>query len=74
MRLYMHIYRMSQEERSIFWEVMVSVILSKQVYMYMCPMFRRQLAIFSYNKYCKETLHDLLKISEPFKLDVTVNS
>jgi hypothetical protein len=27
----------SQEERSIFWEVIVSVILSKKVYMYMCP-------------------------------------
>jgi hypothetical protein len=30
------IYRVSQEERSIFWEVIVSVILSKEVYMYMC--------------------------------------
>jgi hypothetical protein len=28
---------MSQEERSIFWEVTISVILSKKVYMYMCP-------------------------------------
>jgi hypothetical protein len=27
------LFRMSQEERSIFWEV----ILSKKVYMYMCP-------------------------------------
>jgi hypothetical protein len=31
------IYRVSEEERSIFWEVIVSVILSKKVYMYMCP-------------------------------------
>ena len=31
------IYRVSQEEMSIFWEVTVSVILSKKVYMYMCP-------------------------------------
>jgi len=31
------IYRMSQEERSIFWEVIVSVILSKNVYANMCP-------------------------------------
>jgi hypothetical protein len=31
------IYRVSQEERSIFWEVIVSVILSKEVYMYVCP-------------------------------------
>jgi hypothetical protein len=30
-------YRLSQEERSIFWEVTVSVILrKKKVYMYMC--------------------------------------
>jgi hypothetical protein len=27
----------SQEERSIFWEVIVSVILNKKVCMYMCP-------------------------------------
>jgi hypothetical protein len=26
-----------KEERSIFWEVMVSVILSKKMYIYMCP-------------------------------------
>ena len=31
------IYRVSQEERSLFWEVIVSVILSKNVYMNMCP-------------------------------------
>jgi hypothetical protein len=31
------IYRVSQEERSIFWEVIVSVILSKKLYMHMCP-------------------------------------
>ena len=35
--LYMYIYRVSQEERSIFWEVKVSVILSKNVYMNMYP-------------------------------------
>jgi hypothetical protein len=28
---------MSQEERSIFWEAIVSDLLSKKVYMYMCP-------------------------------------
>ena len=33
------VYRVSQEERSIFWEVIVSVILSKNVYMNMCPIF-----------------------------------
>jgi hypothetical protein len=31
------IYKMSQEERSLFWEVIVSAILSTKVYMYMCP-------------------------------------
>jgi hypothetical protein len=31
------IYRVSQEERSIFWEVIVSVILSKKLYMNTCP-------------------------------------
>jgi hypothetical protein len=31
------IYRMSHEERSIFWEVIVSAILSIKVYMYICP-------------------------------------
>ena len=31
------LHRVSQEERSIFWEVIVSVILSKNVYMNMCP-------------------------------------
>jgi hypothetical protein len=30
-------YRVSQEEKSVLWEVTVSVILSKKVYMYMCP-------------------------------------
>jgi hypothetical protein len=31
------VYKVSQEERSIFWEVIVSVIRSKKVQMYMCP-------------------------------------
>jgi hypothetical protein len=33
----MAIYRVSQEERSVFWEVIVSAILSRKLYMYMCP-------------------------------------
>jgi hypothetical protein len=28
---------MSQEERSIFWEVILSAILTKKTYVYMCP-------------------------------------
>ena len=35
--LYNCIYRVSQEERSIFWEVIVSVILNKKLYTNMCP-------------------------------------
>jgi hypothetical protein len=37
------VYRVSQEKRSIFWEVIVSVILSKKkkVYMDMCPIPNR---------------------------------
>jgi hypothetical protein len=31
------IFRASQEEMSIFWEVVVLTILSKKVYLYMCP-------------------------------------
>jgi hypothetical protein len=31
------LYTVSQEGMSIFWEVTVSVILSKKVYMYMYP-------------------------------------
>jgi hypothetical protein len=30
-------YRVSQEERSIFWKVVVSVNLDKNMYIYMCP-------------------------------------
>jgi hypothetical protein len=30
------IYSKSQEERSIFWEVILSVVLRKNVYMIMC--------------------------------------
>ena len=31
------LYRVSQEEGSVFWEVIVPVILSRNVYMNMCP-------------------------------------
>ena len=46
-----NIYRVSQEERSIFWEVIVLVILSKNVYMNMCPIPNgyRDRAIWMYN-------------------------
>jgi hypothetical protein len=45
------LYRMSQEERLVFWEVIVSVILSKKLCMYVCPVpngFRdRALTLYS---------------------------
>ena len=46
------IYRVSQEERSIFWKVIVSVILSKNIYMNMCPNPNgfRDRAIWMYNR------------------------
>ena len=46
------LYRMSQKERSIFWEAIVSVILSKNVYMNMChiPNGSRDRAISMYNR------------------------
>ena len=46
------IYRMSQEEMSIFWEVIVSVFLSKNVHMNMCPILNgfQDRAIWMYNR------------------------
>ena len=43
--------QVSQKERSIFWEVIVSVILSKNVYMNMCPILNgfRDRGIFLYS-------------------------
>jgi hypothetical protein len=41
--LYIHsvwsplLYRVSHEEGSIFWEAIISAILSKKMYTYMCP-------------------------------------
>jgi hypothetical protein len=32
-----NLFRVSQEERSIFWEVIISSILRKEVYMNLCP-------------------------------------
>jgi len=46
-----NIYRVSQEERSVFWDVIVSAILNKNVYMNMCPIPNgfRDRAILMYN-------------------------
>jgi hypothetical protein len=52
------LYRVFLEEMSIFWEVIVSVILSKKVYMYMCSVpngFRdRAVSLYSYKIIDKE--------------------
>jgi len=32
-----YIYKVFQEKRSVFWKVTVSVILSKKLYINMCP-------------------------------------
>jgi hypothetical protein len=37
---------MSQEERSILWEVIVLVILSRRVYMCMCPIMVSEIELF----------------------------
>jgi hypothetical protein len=54
---------MFQEERSIFREVIVSAILSKRVYMYMCPIpnsFRdRAVSLYSSKIVDKEILRTL---------------
>jgi hypothetical protein len=34
--IYIYIYRVSQEESTVFWEVIVSVILSKKLYKNVC--------------------------------------
>jgi hypothetical protein len=40
------IYTVSQEEMSIFWEVTVSVILSKIVCLYVCPIAVSEIELF----------------------------
>jgi hypothetical protein len=37
MFIYIYIHRVSEEERTILWEIIASVILSKNLYMNMCP-------------------------------------
>jgi hypothetical protein len=48
------IYKVSQEERSIFWVVIVLAILSKKLYMHMCPIPNslQNRAISLYSSYC----------------------
>jgi hypothetical protein len=50
-KLSVSVYRVSQEESSIFWEIIISSILSKKVYIYMFPIpngFRdRAISVYS---------------------------
>jgi hypothetical protein len=73
----MSVYRMPQEERSIFWEVIVSVILSKKLYMYVCPIpngFRdRAISMYSTVLYCtlyrRATRHVLTRLAKCIDVD-----
>jgi hypothetical protein len=57
-----------QEKRSIFWEVIVSAILSKKVYMYMCPIPNgsRDRAISLYRR---ATRHVLTRVAKCIDVD-----
>jgi hypothetical protein len=54
-------YRVSQQEKSIFLEVTISVILSKELYMCMCPIpngFRdRVISLYKYTVHCTDEQH-----------------
>jgi hypothetical protein len=67
-----YVYRVSQEERSIFWEVIVSVILSKNLYMYMChvPNGFRDRAISLCSALCRRaTRHVLRRVAKCIEVD-----
>jgi hypothetical protein len=51
--IFYKLYRVSREEISIFWEVITLVILSKKLYMYMCPILNgfRDRAISLYSSF-----------------------
>jgi hypothetical protein len=64
---YLSVYMLFLKERSIFWEVIVSVILNKNVYIYMCTISNdfQDRAISLYNSKIvdkKETLHTVSNI------------
>jgi hypothetical protein len=63
---------MSQEERSIFWEVIISVIISKMAYTYMCPIPNgfQDGAISLYSTlYRKAKRHVLTRVAKCIKVD-----
>jgi hypothetical protein len=57
----------SQEERSVFWEVILLAILSRKVYIYMCPIpngFRdRAISLYS-TLYRQATRHVLTRVAK----------
>jgi hypothetical protein len=69
-----YIYRLSQKKRSIFCKVIVSVILSKKLYTYMCPIangFRdRAISLCSYQIVDKkETLRSVFNTGVYYSID-----
>jgi hypothetical protein len=59
---------MSQKKRSVYLEVIVSVILSKKVYMYMCPIpngFRDR----AISLYRRTTRHVLTRVAKCIDVD-----
>jgi hypothetical protein len=69
------LYRVSQKERTIFREVTGSVLLSKKLYMYMCPIsngFRdRAISLYSSKKVDKKDIYYVLFLILVFIVQVT---
>jgi hypothetical protein len=59
---------MFQKERAIFWELTVSNVLSKKVYIYMCPIQNgfRERAISVYRR---ATCHVLTRVAKCIDVD-----
>jgi hypothetical protein len=68
--VHISLYRVSQEQRSIFWEVTVSVILSRKVCMYMYPIpngFRDR--ALHCTLYRRATRHVLTRVAKCIDVD-----
>jgi hypothetical protein len=68
------VYTVPQEEGSTFWEATISAILSKKVYMYVCPIptgFRDKR--FHYTEHCtlyrRATRHVLTRVAKCIDVD-----
>jgi hypothetical protein len=60
----LHIYRVSQEERSMYWKVIVSVIPSQKMHMYMC----RAISLYS-PLYVRAKFHILTRVARCIVID-----